>query len=257
MKTNELIFAIRDRSETKKIAQHILLILASRADQEGFCYPSYRDIAKVTGYSLSKVARAIKEIVETGELRIINQGGSLKGGQRQAAEYQILVGSRKRDRSTADYGPSLLTVVPETTVATPDRSTAYHPTVVPQPTDRSTAYHPTHHEHTNEHTRARERASDRCSSATDPPIPETLQTPAFQRAWTEWQEYRRQIRKPLKRLSLQKQLKKLESLGPDRAIAEIDQSIEKGWLGLFEPKAVSGSNGQKSKPVNKFNPRNL
>jgi hypothetical protein len=117
MRSYECITAIRDRSKAKGTAQHILLILASRADPDGFCYPSYRDIAKITGYSLRTIGRAIKEI-PGDELQIVNAGGSLKDGERRSARYKILIGNR----SPNNHGRSNQTVVKMTTVSDADRS---------------------------------------------------------------------------------------------------------------------------------------
>jgi hypothetical protein len=37
-------------------------------------------------------------------------------------------------------------------------------------------------------------------------------------------------------MTQEKQLSKMAKWGPDRAIAAINLSIEKGWTGIFEPK---------------------
>jgi hypothetical protein len=64
-------------------------------------------------------------------------------------------------------------------------------------------------------------------------LPDNLNTPAFIAAWTDWQTYHREIKKPLTPTTARAQLIKLAKAGPDTAAAMIRQSIEQGWTGLF------------------------
>jgi hypothetical protein len=65
-------------------------------------------------------------------------------------------------------------------------------------------------------------------------IPDSLNTNEFIGAWNEWIEYRKQIKKKLTPITQKKQLQKLSLVGSIKAIEQIDQSISKGWQGLFE-----------------------
>lgn len=67
-------------------------------------------------------------------------------------------------------------------------------------------------------------------------IPENLQTDAFKSAWSEWQQHRKEIRKPLTFTSAKQQIQKLAQMGVNRAIEAIKHSITNGWQGIFEPK---------------------
>jgi hypothetical protein len=60
---------------------------------------------------------------------------------------------------------------------------------------------------------------------------------SFKAAWTDWQQHRREKRKPLTPTSVKSQFKELVAWGEDRAIAAINHSIKKGWEGIFEPSA--------------------
>jgi hypothetical protein len=65
-------------------------------------------------------------------------------------------------------------------------------------------------------------------------LPLTLNTPAFQKAWADYEEYRRQRRLPkLIPMSVQRQWDKLSDHGETVAIAAIDQTITNGWQGIF------------------------
>lgn len=71
------------------------------------------------------------------------------------------------------------------------------------------------------------------------PIPSSLDTPAFRTAWNDWVEYRRQSKKRLTPMTASKQLEFLASEGLEKAVAIIEQSIQKGWQGLFPLKNQS------------------
>jgi hypothetical protein len=68
-----------------------------------------------------------------------------------------------------------------------------------------------------------------------PPLPSELDTPEFRAAWDRWQAHRREIRKPLKPTQAAAQLVQLAAWGLARAIAAIDHTVAKGWVGLREP----------------------
>jgi len=70
----------------------------------------------------------------------------------------------------------------------------------------------------------------------------------FIKAWVEWVDYRKEIRKKLTKTSVTKQLKFLAEQ-PD-AVACINQSIQNQWQGLFE----HGTSRQSSKQGYEFDP---
>jgi len=251
MKSYQFIFAVRDQSKTKGTAQHILFILASRADPDGFCYPSYRDLAKITGYSLRTIASAIKQI-PGDELQIISAGGSLKDGERRSTKYRVLIGNR----SKKCYGQANQTVAEITTVSSDDRSKNCYPTVANFAADRSKFCSLTYQERTNERIAARKRAARSSSSGeqkvADPPIPPTLQTPPFVKAWADFDDYRRKgkAKREWTRRAQELVLQKCMKLGPERAVAAIEHSMINGWTGIFEPK--QSANHKSKLPLDEF-----
>jgi len=54
-------------------------------------------------------------------------------------------------------------------------------------------------------------------------------------AWTQWQQYRKERKKPLTPTTIGQQLKKLATLGEKTAIEWIECAIEKQWQGLYPP----------------------
>lgn len=66
-------------------------------------------------------------------------------------------------------------------------------------------------------------------------IPPELETPAFREAWSNWVSHRKQKKSGLTESCAKSQLKKMAAMGVVRAIAMIENSIFRGWTGLFEP----------------------
>jgi hypothetical protein len=82
----------------------------------------------------------------------------------------------------------------------------------------------------------KEKEKEKESSKTTP-LPPSLDTDRFRKAWSEWEAYRRDTKHRLTKRTIGMQLKKLEAMGHDDAIKSIEQSIEAGWQGLFDPKS--------------------
>lgn len=56
-------------------------------------------------------------------------------------------------------------------------------------------------------------------------------------AWSRWLDYRKQIRKPLKQVSMPAAQRELAAFGSDQA-AVVEQSVAHGWQGLFPLKTA-------------------
>ena len=79
-------------------------------------------------------------------------------------------------------------------------------------------------------------------------IPEELNDEHFLNVWSEWKQYRKEIKKPLKTTTIKYQMKKLKKYKPETAAAMLIQSIENQWQGIFELKNGDGvSNSSKLK----------
>jgi hypothetical protein len=68
-------------------------------------------------------------------------------------------------------------------------------------------------------------------------------------AWQRWIEYRKQIGRPLKELSLDAAAKKLARYSSDNQTKVVDQSIENGWQGLFELKVTASTKAASTEPA--------
>ena len=67
-------------------------------------------------------------------------------------------------------------------------------------------------------------------------LPESLDTDAFKAAWQEWITYCKEKRKTLTPSTIKKQILRMEELGPEQAVVEINRSITNNWSGLAEKK---------------------
>jgi hypothetical protein len=63
-------------------------------------------------------------------------------------------------------------------------------------------------------------------------------------AWSRWDQYRREIRKPIKPASVQAAQRKLAGFGLDQS-AVVEQSVGQGWTGLFPLKDRPGKGSQR------------
>jgi hypothetical protein len=57
----------------------------------------------------------------------------------------------------------------------------------------------------------------------------------FREAWSEWEQHRREIKKPLTPLAIKRQIKKIKAMGEAEAIASIDRSISARYPDIYLP----------------------
>ena len=76
-------------------------------------------------------------------------------------------------------------------------------------------------------------------------MPANLAGEKFVAAWGEWIAYRTERKLTKTSRTLKQQLAKLSTVGPERAIECLEQSIECGWAGIF-PDKKGEKNGQRT-----------
>jgi hypothetical protein len=82
-------------------------------------------------------------------------------------------------------------------------------------------------------------AKKRARAKSEEPPPSNLNV----EAWHRWEQYRREIRRPIKPVSVPAAQRKLAGFGADQG-AVVEQSIANGWQGLFDVgRRPSGSRG--------------
>ena len=65
-------------------------------------------------------------------------------------------------------------------------------------------------------------------------FPSNLNTDKFKAVWERWKLHRKEIKHALTPSTVELQLKKLSKWGETKAIAVIENAIEKGWQGFYE-----------------------
>lgn len=65
-------------------------------------------------------------------------------------------------------------------------------------------------------------------------FPDSFNTEEFRKAWSDWEQHRIEKRQKLTPTTIDRQLKSLGKLSVQKAIAKIENSIEKGYTGLYE-----------------------
>ena len=85
-------------------------------------------------------------------------------------------------------------------------------------------------------------------------FPDCLNTDEFLQIWSDWEKYRREIKKKLTPTTIKRQLKLLAE-HPESAIEMVEQSIRNGWQGLFVLKEKNGGqNGRTDKTIGQLEP---
>lgn len=72
-------------------------------------------------------------------------------------------------------------------------------------------------------------------------IPPSLNTKSFLEVWADFLEHRKQMKKKMSDVAKSGMLKKLSKYSVQTAIQMLDQSIENGWLGVFEIRSQKNS----------------
>ena len=77
-------------------------------------------------------------------------------------------------------------------------------------------------------------------------IPERIRKSEFERAWSDWIQQRKQLRKPLTEKTVEAQLEQFADWGVVRSVAAIKHTIRNGWQGIREPESNHGANSTAS-----------
>jgi hypothetical protein len=105
--------AVWKHSEQKGGARLVLLALADVADDDGTAWPSVATLADMTKLTERAVHLALTELVKSGELAVVEQGG----GRRRTSRYAVAL----LDRMGAERVKGLHLFRPETLKSTPEK----------------------------------------------------------------------------------------------------------------------------------------
>ncbi len=189
----------------------VLLALADHAADDDFeCWPSLSHLETKTGYTRTTIWRSIDRLIQNGAVKRV---GESKAG---STTYQVQVGKQLTlgaELTQVTTSPRVGAEMNINQVTTSPRVgadvTSNHQLTITEPS-------------LNHHTAGLDAV-----------------------AWTQWIEYRKQIRKPLKQASMPAAQRKLAAFGSDQG-AIVQQSIANGWQGLFPLHAGNSRTSRKT-----------
>lgn len=216
----------------------VLVALANFAGETGKSFPTVETISHITSQQQDTIRKSLADLVEA---EIIADTGKRTGATGQVKVYQLPVHEKASERPPKTGGLK----TPENGGLNSDERLVKDPAKPPPKTiERPPLRPPKTGGITRNGNGEREQRTKRDSFE----IPIALAGDYFSMAWDSWQTYRRERKKPLCPSTARLQLVKLAGYGVAGAVASINQSIEAGWQGLFEPKS------NQSTPKSKYLP---
>lgn len=179
----------------------VLLALADISDDEGRCYPSMRTLTEKCGMDDRTVQRSLKRLQETGYVEREMRAG-------RSTVYRV----------------------------TPEPPSNRHPRPIDTPvslTPTPVSLTPPEKKKTSSLEPSPNRQSRKRAAVPEGPPPSNLNV----EAWHRWEQYRREIRKPIHPASWLSAQRKLAAFGMDQG-AVVEQSIADGYQGLFPLKTT-------------------
>ena len=209
-------------SHTQKL---VLLALADNANDEGFCWPSVKTIAKKCELTEQGVRDQITIFVGAGLIEVEIGGG------RRSNRYQFNL-NLLDELLTGQPGLGVNGVEGCPQQGLGQGSTALGAGVNPVGRNHKGNVKEPSSEPPADENRQKKKTPPKEAAE----IPAGLDTPEFRDAWQAWHTFRREIKHGLTPSTVKAQLHKLSAFPPATATAMITQSIENGWQGLFEVK---------------------
>lgn len=207
----------------------VMLAMADCADDEGVCWPSQAYLAERARITERGAQKIIDSLIQGGEIEMVSPGGGRGRSARYRMPRYVKKGephspneSSKGERGSGNRGQERANAEAERANA----ETIKGEQAVP-PNRKRTVKEP--------------------SPAQCVEIPESLKTPEFIEAWTDWVRFRRKKRCPLSEESVTRQLKMLSAFSPEVAIKVLDHSITNDYQGLF-PDRIRNVVSQDRKP---------
>jgi hypothetical protein len=207
-----------------KTETHVLLKFMRWSDADWQTFKSAQTIAKDLGCTLRSVQLAIETLKRIGMVELVALGGG------------------------ATFTTYRVTVPPVKILSLVDGGTSENPCASPvkilaRTSEKRRAL-------LNKEDQKLDQKHDQKKARGKNPavfLPLSLQTENFRKAWQDWTQYRRELKKPLTPSTIRAQLKKLEQAGEPAAIESIHSSISNGWQGLFPEVTKNGNTNRKSR----------
>lgn len=100
-------YLVWENSKASGLDKLVLVYLADAASHDGYCWPTVATISKCCGVSESTVHRAIKTLVELGELEVVKRAGEIDG-KTISNMFRVLLGVSVGNPPGASQTPSLI-----------------------------------------------------------------------------------------------------------------------------------------------------
>jgi len=213
-----------DEGPDDPIDRYVLLKLADNADQDGKCFPSLPEICDRTRLSESSVRRAIQSLEKAGLLSVERGRGAGKRSQ-----YQLHKKVSDRNLSERNLSQRNLSVRQKKGVTETEKGVTE--TNPPHPLIGVTV-------------------NNRHEPSIDLPVG------VSESLWLDFEEMRRKLKKPMTpkaRELIFRRLLLLQQEGND-PVAVLEQSIEKGWQGVFPLKSSSAPKGMNNAQSDRISP---
>jgi hypothetical protein len=230
----------------------VLVILANHLNhQTGRCFPSIATIARQAGFKThNAVYKYLRSLELLGHITRTSGGGKTTNRyQVHPKEMSMAVGGRLENAQDEDCPANLKCGLKEeedeNQAQTPlpqKRGGKVRPSSTGEgcPLPRETVplfFRRGEQEVTGKKTtKSLTRPADCLSSSATHEDAVPFHSVQFTAAWNEWKQHRKEKRKPITPTTQFRQFKTFREWGEQRTIAAIQNSIEKGWTGIFEPK---------------------
>jgi hypothetical protein len=227
----------------------VLVILANHVNHKtGMCFPSIRTIARQAGFKTDNAVYCnLRNLEILGHITRMSGGGNttnryhvhprvMVGEQLDLTPKEIGIGSCKSGINGVKGDGHAHTPLSQ------KRSRRVNPSSIeegcPLPQDTPPLF-PRRGEQEvtgKKTTKGLIRPADCLSSSSTPEDDVPFHSVQFTEAWNEWKQHRKEKRKPITPTTQSRQFRAFREWGEQRTIAAIQNSIEKGWTGIFEPK---------------------
>ena len=227
-------------AEMTEADSKVMLAIAGHF-QDGIAYPGKSRLARLCGLHRRTVERATKRLEKLGILEV-----SRGGGRGNRTNYRLVW---KSNCVTAkdDHPCQSASLIGQSQTPTEQSQFKNEKAAVP--------YQKRGSRRRNQRPRDRvEHKGNTNSNITNTPLSPAeeilpfkdliqkhpaLSCPEFEKAWQEWNQYRKESRRKLTQSTAGKQIELLAKAGPQMAVRMIEQSVTSGWVGLFSIKEDS------------------
>jgi len=205
---------IRLMPEIGVYALAVYVVLADYAGDSGECWPSVARIAEITGMTDRSVRNQLRMLKSHG---LITAESRVDGNIQQSNLYKLHSPQKPPESKARGGGTKSQGGRNEKPGAPGTKRQA-----PPERNARGTR--------TNE-----QEPLNKKKGADAFGIPECLNNDFFLAKWEEYIQHRKEKRSKLTPTAAKAVLRKLEAMGPAKAVEALNNSIGNGWVGVFEP----------------------